>query len=248
MFVRQSGVGTLARDPSRYYVAGSPTVRPFGPTKRTEEMNGRRKIATSRAKPSGGSAGECTLRIIGGKFRGRRILYHGDPATRPMKDRVREAVFNLVGPAVKNTHVIDLFAGTGAIGLEGLSRGAARAVFIERHFPTVATIRENADSLGVRSDVEIVGSDTFFWALREGGLSNQPVENAWLVFCSPPYAFFADRTDEMLELIRAAFDSAPAESMIVVESDERFDIRTALSSILWDVRDYPPARIAIAKK
>ncbi len=60
------------------------------------------------------------LRIIGGQFRGRRLRYGGDPRTRPMKDRLREAVFNLIGPMVRGTHALDLFAGTGALGLEAL--------------------------------------------------------------------------------------------------------------------------------
>src|SRR5687767_11185885 len=87
------------------------------------------------------------LRIIGGRFRGRLLAYSGDERTRPMKDRVREAVFNLVGPDVKEKLAIDLFAGTGALGLEALSRGAAEAVLLERHFPTAAVIGQNAVTL-----------------------------------------------------------------------------------------------------
>src|SRR5262245_7614130 len=64
------------------------------------------------------------LRIIGGTLRHRKLLYSGDQRTRPMKDRVREAVFNLVGPDVVGQHAIDLFAGTGALGFEAISRGA----------------------------------------------------------------------------------------------------------------------------
>ena len=79
------------------------------------------------------------MRIIGGKFRGRKLEYSGDLRTRPMKDRVREALFNLLGNAVEGKIAIDLFAGTGALGLEALSRGASRAVFIERHRPTAQT-------------------------------------------------------------------------------------------------------------
>src|SRR5947207_6491605 len=76
------------------------------------------------------------LRIIGGSLRGRKISYSGEVRTRPMKDRVREAVFNLLGAQVAGTQAIDLFAGTGALGLEALSRGAAQATFIDRHLPT----------------------------------------------------------------------------------------------------------------
>src|SRR5205823_2176218 len=75
------------------------------------------------------------LRIIGGRMRGRKLVYGGDQRTRPMKDRTREAVFNLLGPGVTGTHAIDLFAGTGALGLEAISRGAESATLIEQHFP-----------------------------------------------------------------------------------------------------------------
>ena len=78
---------------------------------------------TRRPKSSGCAS---TLRIIGGRLRGSVIEYHGDPRTRPMKDRVREAAFNLIGPQVVGTFAIDLFAGTGALAFEALSRGAVR--------------------------------------------------------------------------------------------------------------------------
>ena len=83
------------------------------------------------------------LRIIGGRFRGRKLAYSGDPRTRPMKDRVREALFNLLGRAVEGKTAIDLFAGTGALAFEALSRGAARAVAIELHRPTARLILDD---------------------------------------------------------------------------------------------------------
>src|SRR5262245_175776 len=106
------------------------------------------------------------LRIIGGTLRGRRLQYSGDLRTRPMKDRVREALFNLLGPGVKGSHAIDLFAGTGALGLEAISRGAARATLIERHLPTTRLIEQNAAALGVANQIEVVFSDAFLWARR----------------------------------------------------------------------------------
>ena len=74
----------------------------------------KRKPPVRRSKQHAGNA-SATLRIIGGRFRGRKLIHSPQPSLRPMKDRVREAVFNLVGPAIKGTHAIDLFAGTGAI-------------------------------------------------------------------------------------------------------------------------------------
>jgi 16S rRNA (guanine966-N2)-methyltransferase len=184
------------------------------------------------------------LRIIGGAFRGRKLLYHGDPRTRPMKDRVRESVFNLISTESKGTHAIDLFAGTGALGLEAISRGAARATLIELHQPTAAVIRENVAMLGVESQAEVISANTFYWGRKPTGLSTLP----WLVFSSPPYEFYVSRQEEMLRLINGLIAAAPAESIFVVESDERFD--PALlpgGGDVWDVRDYPPARIAIRR-
>src|SRR5262245_28662629 len=88
-------------------------------------------------------------RIIGGKLRGRKLIYTGDPRTRPMKERVREAIFNLIGVAVRDRHAIDLFAGTGALGLEAISRGAGSATLVERHFPTAGVIKQNAAALEI---------------------------------------------------------------------------------------------------
>jgi 16S rRNA (guanine966-N2)-methyltransferase len=199
----------------------------------------------AKTRPGGGNRPVATpLRIIGGSFRGRKLGYHGDPRTRPMKDRVREATFNLVGPSVKGKHAIDLFAGTGALGLEALSRGAAQATFIEQHYPTARTIRENAEMLGVTEVCQIVTADTFLWSQDEDPATDAP---PWLVFCSPPYAFYQDRIDEMLALIGGCIDHAPAESVIVVESDTEFDHEQLPQPDRWDSRKYSPAIVGVLR-
>ena len=125
-----------------------------------------RPINRSRRGPPSTAATPVGVRIIGGRFRGRKLEYSGDLRTRPMKDRVREALFNLLSTAVEGKVAIDLFAGTGALALEALSRGASRAVLIERHRPTAETIRRNSASLGVQEIVDVTSSDTFLWARR----------------------------------------------------------------------------------
>jgi len=181
------------------------------------------------------------LRIIGGSFRGRKLKYSGDVRTRPMKDRVREAVFNLLGTQVADSHAIDLFAGTGALGLEALSRGAARATFIERHFPTAKLIEENAASLDVAGRVNVVFGDAFLWTAGYAPDGEMPLT----VFCSPPYDFYVERRDQMLNVIGRWMAIAPAGSQIVVEADERFDFSLLSNAEQWDVRHYPPAIIGI---
>jgi len=188
----------------------------------------------------------ATLRIIGGKFGRRRLKYTGDPRTRPMKDRVREALFNLVGPSVIGSHAIDLFAGTGALGLEALSRGAARATFIERHYPTADTIKENVASLEVGEISRVTTGDTFLYVRKLPDLGPEP----WVVFCSPPYDLYIDRADDVRLMIERLMAAAPAGSTFVIESDQRFEIEslpTAGREVEWDVRNYPPARVGIGR-
>jgi len=194
--------------------------------------------------PAEPPAGPTNLRIIGGTFRGRKVAYSGDQRTRPMKERVREAVFNLLGDASRGKHAIDLFAGTGALGLEALSRGAARATFFEQHFPTVAILRENVAALDVANRVTIQPGNTFIWARRSIVIGPEPL----LIFCSPPYEFYVKRCDEVLSLLVDLLAECPERSALVVECDERFDTSQLPDSAGWDVRTYPPAVVAIYRK
>ena len=210
------------------------------------------------------------LRIIGGHFRNSKLRYHGDPNTRPMKERVREALFNLVSTECQGKHAIDLFAGTGALGLEAISRGAESALLIEKHIPTARVVEENIASLGLQDRTELLMTSAFLWGKRdlpnaEFGFRNaecKDTENSvirnpqsafpWLVFCSPPYSFFVDRQADMLELIAALLQHAPPGSIFLVEADERFDFdllpggaRQEKRGPGWDVRTYPPAVVGV---
>ena len=161
-----------------------------------------------------------------------------------MKDRAREAVFNLIGPSIKGSYAIDLFAGTGALALEAISRGSHRALAIERHFPTADVIIDNARSLGIRDQVEVYPGDTFIWARRMPDLGRDPC----VVFCSPPYALYEDRADDVLNLIGLLIQAVPNGSNVIVEGDSRLDWQTIPSSDEWDVRSYHPAEIGIWRK
>ena len=185
-----------------------------------------------------------SLRIIGGEFRGRKLVYTGDLRTRPMKDRVREAVFNLLGQMPRGKHAIDLFAGTGALGLEALSRGATNATFIEQHFPTARVIRQNAALLSAAERCTVESGNVFLWAPNATIDTDLP----WLVFCSPPYAFYVDRQPDVLSLIGGLLERAPPDSVFVIEADAKFDMNLLPATIEWDVRPYLPAVVAIGGK
>jgi 16S rRNA (guanine966-N2)-methyltransferase len=183
-------------------------------------------------------------RIIGGTLRGRKLIYTPNARTRPMKDRVREAVFNLLGTDVRGMHAIDLFAGTGALGLEAISRGASGATLVERHFPTADIIGQNAKALQVESKCAILPANTLLWPQRWPELPHTP----WLVFCSPPYSFYTEHVAEMLALITGLIQRAAVESIFCVEADERFDFAQLPHADEWDVRVYPPAHVGIWQK
>ncbi len=203
-----------------------------------------KKKASRKAKADTADTNQSEVRIIGGKYRRRRLIVPTDPRTRPMKNRVREAIFNLIGTELTGKHAVDLFAGTGALGMEALSRGAATATFIERHFPTCDLIRKNLVELGAPATCEVVASDTFYWNRQTPDLGSQP----WVIFCSPPYEFYISRADEMLQLITGLIDRSPAGSLAVIEADERFDMQLLPQQGEWDVRIYPPAVVGILRK
>ena len=121
------------------------------------------------------------MRIIAGEHRGRRIDAPKGEKTRPTSDRVRENAFNLIGP-VDDATVLDLFAGSGALGLEALSRGAASCVFVESDRDACRTINANLDKLGLRATV--LCRDVFSALAGDGGHYD-------LVLCDPPYDFKA---------------------------------------------------------
>lgn len=187
------------------------------------------------------------LRIIGGSFRGRKLQYIGDNRVRPMKDRVREALFNLIGPAIKGMHVIDLFGGTGAVTIEAISRGAVSATIIEIHLPTAALLKQNLESLNLLPVCNLCKTDVFFWSKNTA--EHPSKESPWTIFCSPPYDFYVTRQTEMLTMLKQLTDTAPLESIFVIEADKRFDM--TLLPIVPEpdrIRSYPPAVIGIMNK
>ncbi|MCG8585784.1 MAG: RsmD family RNA methyltransferase [Pirellulales bacterium] len=201
-----------------------------------------------QSKPQTTSRVDTPLRIIGGKYGGRKLAYSGDVRTRPMKQRVREAIFNLVGPAIKGKYALDLFAGTGALGLEAISRGAVGATFIERHYPTTDAIRETISAIGIAEPCEVIAADSFIWTRKHLTVDGLPTDAPWVVFISPPYDFFVDRQSDMLAQISRVIEVAPEDSRIVVESDKRFDTALLPEYLEWDVRTYPPATVGVAVK
>jgi 16S rRNA (guanine966-N2)-methyltransferase len=123
------------------------------------------------------------MRISAGEHRGRRLQSVKGNVTRPTSDLLRQAVFNVLGDRIQNTRVLDLCAGTGSVGLEALSRGAAAATFVERNRRAVGTLRSNLTRLNLTSRARVIAGDVLV-ALKR---FEKVAETFDCVFLDPPY-------------------------------------------------------------
>lgn len=136
------------------------------------------------------------MRVIAGKFRSRRLLTLRGTALRPSSDRLRETLFNILGAAIEGAVFVDLFAGSGAIGIEALSRGAQGAIFVENHPAGVALISRNLSSLGIPTAAQVASRKTFAGsaevlrmdAMDALGRLAEGSARVDYVFADPPYA------------------------------------------------------------
>jgi 16S rRNA (guanine966-N2)-methyltransferase len=155
------------------------------------------------------------MRVIAGKFGSRSLKGPRGQALRPTSDRLRETLFNIVGAAVEDSVFVDAYAGTGAVGIEALSRGAKRAVFIEKHRTAVALIRKNLAVLGIEQDAEVLPTDAvkgLAWLANEG-------TRADFIFLDPPYADVNEYA-RVLEFLGTLSLLAPG-GRVIVEHEKR---------------------------
>jgi 16S rRNA (guanine966-N2)-methyltransferase len=170
------------------------------------------------------------VRVVAGEFRGRRLTAPRGTRTRPTADRVREALFSMLGD-VSGARVLDLYAGSGALGIEALSRGADSAVFVERNPRAVAAIERNLESLGLEQ--EVLRQDAVRFLARAEGTFD-------LVFCDPPYDSASRLAGPLAEHLPALTSE---HARIVTESDKRSPLE--LPFPLLTERTYGDTRIAI---
>ena len=132
------------------------------------------------------------MRVIAGKFRSRSLRSLKGLALRPTSDRLRETLFNVLADRVPNARFLDAFAGTGAVGIEALSRGALEVIFIENHKPAVALIRKNLQALGVQSLASVLALDALRGLQRLAANPPAPSSLVDIVYLDPPYAAAQD--------------------------------------------------------
>jgi 16S rRNA (guanine(966)-N(2))-methyltransferase RsmD len=157
------------------------------------------------------------MRVIAGKYRSRRLLAPAGAQTRPTSDRLRETLFNVLGPAVRDSVWLDLFAGSGAIGIEALSRGARMVHLVESSSRAVRAIRSNLESLKISQGFEIIE--------REAAAALRVLESNAVVcdfcFLDPPYRKAGDY-EQVLNFLGRSKLLQPG-SLVIAEHDKHFD-------------------------
>ena len=140
------------------------------------------------------------MRIVGGELKGRQIKTSGAAHLRPSTEKTREAIFSVLGGDIDGADIADLFCGSGALGLEALSRGASRALFVELSKPTIRVVKKNVSEFGLDKQAEFYEGSVFH--LRPGFF-----DTISIVFADPPYGKgFGDQLIELLSLKKIAFD------------------------------------------
>jgi len=150
------------------------------------------------------------MRIIAGRYRGRRLKTPTWDGLRPTSDKLRETLFNILAPRIEGARVLDGYAGTGAIGIEALSRGAAHVTFIERDRRAVALIEQNLTVCGVDADYTIEGRDLIAALRQKAGAAFDVI---WL---DPPYEMA-----DMSAALDAAAAALAADGLVILERATR---------------------------
>lgn len=165
------------------------------------------------------------MRVIAGNYGSRKLKGPGRARLRPTSDRLRETLFNVLGASIEDSLFVDLYAGTGAMGIEALSRGAREAVFIESHPAAARLIRDNLASLGISRGAEMIEADA------ERGLDLLAGRRvlADFIFLDPPYAKSAEHL-RVLEYLDASRLIAP-RGIIIAEHQRKLDLPERLDRL-----------------
>jgi 16S rRNA (guanine966-N2)-methyltransferase len=182
------------------------------------------------------------MRIIAGQRRGHKI--DGPRAsthTRPTSDLVRESLFNILRERVVDRVVIDLFAGTGALGLEALSRGAQRAIFVERNRENVGLIFRNLGTLRYEDRAIVRHADAYRWVRSFRAVDDRPL----VVFLDPPYREYETHARHLNQMLAQLVEKLPPGSAVALESGRVLDERILPEFTSWDIRRYGSTQVAL---
>ena len=172
------------------------------------------------------------LRIVAGSLRGRKLTCTVNPNLRPTPQMVREALFSILGNAVPDRPFYDVFAGTGVIGLEAVSRGASQGVFVERDFRLIDDLERHLKSFQVGDQTRIIRADVYRWVERW-----QPPAEPLTVFLSPPFADFDSRLDDLQAVVVRLQEKLHPASVLVLQSERGAPLDLPRRAE-WDERAY----------
>jgi 16S rRNA (guanine966-N2)-methyltransferase len=170
------------------------------------------------------------MRVIAGKYRSRLLKSLKGSALRPTSDRLRETLFNVLGDRVTGSRFLDVFAGTGAVGIEALSRGASEVVFIENHAPAAVLIRRNLESLAITDGAQVLPLDALR-ALEKLARKHNPTDAPFdFAFIDPPYAE-KDQYNRVLGFLGSAPFLATG-SLVIAEHRRTFELPQRIGRLL----------------
>ena len=190
------------------------------------------------------------MRVTGGQLRGRVIRAPRGSHTRPTSERVREALFSILGPPPDNGRVLDLFAGSGALGIESLSRGAASAVFVEQAGNVHRNLKQTLHELDLEAQSVVVRANVLSWIpmceTRTPNHSSSTFGPFHWVFADPPYQ--GDLADRTLALV-AKSGLLTSDGILILEHDRRNSLETKHDSLVrTDQRSYGDTRLSFYTK
>ncbi len=179
------------------------------------------------------------MRIIAGEHRGRSILPPDGSATRPITDRAKQSLFDVLAPRIDGALVYDCFCGTGSMGLEALSRGAKFASFFDADRPALARLAQNITNLQVAERSRIVAGDLFKWFhLANTRPQAANASGADIIFLDPPYKFLQTQADELLQLaLHMTATHLRPDGLVVFRHDGK-DTLSLPRLTATDVREY----------
>jgi 16S rRNA (guanine966-N2)-methyltransferase len=173
------------------------------------------------------------LRIVAGNLKGRKLTVNVSPELRPTPQMVREALFSILGNAIPDRPFVDLFAGTGVVGVEALSRGASAATFIERDFRLAQDLDGCLKKFQLVRHARIFRTDAYHWVAAWRAPAG-PVN----VFISPPFADLTGRNEDLLQALRTLQEKVADESVIVLQSERGSPLEDDAAFAAWEHRRY----------
>ncbi len=175
-----------------------------------------------------------SMRVIAGEFRGRTILAPASDVTRPITDRVKQSVFDILMPWMHEAVVYDCFSGTGSMGLECLSRGAKHATFFEADRSAGTLLKKNIATLNVNDRSTIVSGDLFHWFKTPRRSESAKVD---VIFLDPPYRFLRERPDDLRGLAKSFVDHLADDGLVIFRHDAADSLELPALQVK-DVRQY----------